>query len=60
MKYVVAVVAATALAALSYVVCGHFANDAAKGIGTGFSAGELRIIPWIVFVLAFWKLKPKK
>jgi hypothetical protein len=39
MRYVIAVVATTALAALSYVVCGYFANDAAKGIWTGFCGG---------------------
>lgn len=52
MRYVIAVVAATALAALSSVICGYFANDAARGITTGFSQGELKVIPWIVFIIA--------
>ena len=49
---------ATALAALSYVVCGHFANDS-RGIGVGFSLGELRVIPWIVFIITYWRLSNK-
>lgn len=49
MRYVIA----TALAALSYVVCGYFVNDPAKGISTGFSPGELKVIPWIVFIIVF-------
>ena len=51
MRYFIALTAAAALAALSSVVCGYFDNDAAKGISTGFSQGELRIIPWIVFTI---------
>jgi len=51
MRYVIALTVATALAALSSVVCSYFANNAAKGIGTGFLQGELKIIPWIVFII---------
>jgi len=46
MRYIIAIVAAGALAALSSVVCGYFAN-----ISTGFSQGELKVIPWIVFII---------
>jgi hypothetical protein len=46
MRYFSALVAAGALAALSSVVCGYFAD-----IRTGFSQGELKIIPWIVFII---------
>lgn len=49
-------ITAVALAALSYVACGYFANDAAKSITTGFSQGELNIIPGIVFVFAYFGL----
>ena len=52
MRYIIAIVSATALAALSSVVCGYFVNDPAKGISTGFSQGELKFIPWIVFIIA--------
>jgi hypothetical protein len=67
MRYIIAIVSATALAVLSSVVCGYFANDPAKGISTGFSQGELKVIPWIVFIItmvsiskAVAKAKPKE
>jgi hypothetical protein len=46
---------AAALGALSYVICSHFSNQA-MGVSTGFSAGELKVIPFIVSALAFWRL----
>lgn len=53
MIYALTSCAAVALAALSSVACGYFANDAEKGIGTGFSPGELKYIPWIVFSISW-------
>jgi hypothetical protein len=53
MRYVFAIVLASVLAILSSVVCGYFANDPAKHLTTGFSQGELTIIPWIVFIITF-------
>lgn len=60
MKYIVALISATALAALSSVVCSYFANDPTKGITTGFSQGELKIIPWIVFIITLVALSKGK
>lgn len=60
MRYVIAIVVATALAALSSVVCGYFANDPTKGISTGFSQGELKVIPWIVFIITLVSLSKGK
>ena len=47
---------AAILAILSYVVCSYFANDTTR-ITTGFSRGELNIIPWVVLVLAYLRLR---
>jgi hypothetical protein len=60
MRYIIAIVSATALAALSSVVCGYFVNDPAKGISTGFSQGELKVIPWIVFIITLVSLSKGK
>jgi hypothetical protein len=61
MNWFVQISIATAIAALSYEVCGYFSN-AAMGVTTGFSEGELKLIPCIVFVIAYSglsKFKPK-
>jgi hypothetical protein len=59
MNWFVQIIIATAIAALSYVVCGYFSN-AAMGVNTGFSEGELKLIPWIVFVIAYIGLSKSK
>ena len=52
MKFIIAASLAAALAALAYVVCGHFAQSV--GLSTGFSPGEMEAIPYVVFILAFF------
>lgn len=51
------IVVAAAIAAFSSVAVGYFANDPAKGITTGFSQGELQIIPFVVFILVFFSMR---
>jgi hypothetical protein len=59
MRYGIALILSTALAALSSVICGYFANDPSRGLTTGFSQGELKIIPWLVFIFSFVSLSKK-